>query len=328
MRRLVVAALAATLVLAACSGDDDGAATTAPSTTVASTASVAPTTTVPGGSSSSSSAQPSSSSTEEPAPSTTLEPEALRDPRRDDVPDLPSGYLVGYYGDSIGASVQEWVGIFLRMGGLLEFEPNTFAGSALCDWEDVIDDRSQTAGYWAVILLFSNNAFTPCMAGPDGEPLDGEALFAKFEADLTWAVDRFLDGGARVYLPTLAITRAHTEKGEDYATPVNEILARVASTRENVTVVEADRVVELADGTYTESLPCLPFEPCLVDGEENFVRAPDGAHFCTPGRADEMEIRPDNCPQWAAGAFRYAGAITAPVIEDAYRATQERLGLG
>jgi hypothetical protein len=71
----------------------------------------------------------------------------------------------------------------------------------------------------------------------------------------------------------------------------------------------------LDHGQYTDSLPCLPNEPCtgpVIHGvRTNRVRAPDGVHFCPVtvlGRAP--------CPVWSSGAFRFGAAMAAPVIAD------------
>jgi hypothetical protein len=73
------------------------------------------------------------------------------------------------------------------------------------------------------------------------------------------------------------------------------------------------------DGRYTDTLPCLPEEPCTHTGPgpigTNVVRAPDGAHFC-PGNVRADRGVTSTCAVWSSGAYRYARAMAAPVVHD------------
>ncbi len=316
-RRLgIVAALA--LFAAACGSGGDGAApspTSAPESTPAEATTVAPTeapneTDAPGVSSS--------------APATTLPPNPLYDEAgRAGIPDQPSNYQVALYGDSVAHSVQEHVDIALDTGLRIDLYPRTFPGSSVCDWFDAVEQDLVGREFWAVILLFSNNTFTDCMADEAGDPLVGEASFAKYESDLRRLVDRFRETGAFVYLPTFANNRGAAERGEQAMVPFNSLFAQLASEDDGVFVVDAAAAVLDADGNYTETLPCLDHEPCVggVDADGigfNYVREGDGTHFCSGGFGDGVPIEPGACPAWSSGAFRYAGAMTAPIIEAAY----------
>ncbi|MDH3707477.1 MAG: hypothetical protein OES57_15525 [Acidimicrobiia bacterium] len=242
---------------------------------------------------------------------------------RADVPNQIADYPIGYYGDSLAHSAQEHVEQFLDAGLRFRFVERSFPGTALCDWIDEIEVDRAREDYWGVVLLFSNNTFTSCMADATGEPLSGQAAFDKFAADLRAVVADFRADGTRVYLPTLPITRSSMELGVDEIAQYNELFASLATGDEGVIVVDAARAVLGPDGEYVEALPCLPLEPCVggVDDDGvgiNIVREPDGAHFCSGGYGDGVEIVPGNCPGWSSGAWRYAGALTAPIIEDGY----------
>ncbi|MDH3707382.1 MAG: hypothetical protein OES57_15040, partial [Acidimicrobiia bacterium] len=100
--------------------------------------------------------------------------------------------------------------------------------------------------------------------------------------------------------------------------------------------IDAATAVLDEDGNYTETLPCLPTEPCTggVDDDGvpvNLVRDPFGGHFCTSGFGPEEDRTYDElngeCPVWASGAWRYAGAAAGPLIEAAY-AEQVAAGSG
>ncbi|MDH4170633.1 MAG: hypothetical protein OEW42_13700 [Acidimicrobiia bacterium] len=260
-----------------------------------------------------------------PEPSTSTPGGALFDESlRAAVPNQPSGYPVAYYGDSLAHSAQEHVEEFLDAGLRFRFINRAFPGTALCDWLDEIERDRRDEDLWAVILVFSNNTFTPCMADASGEPLTEEAADAKFRDDLTNVVADFRSDGIRVYLPTLPLTRAAAESGSDDIAVANDIFADLAADDGGVVLIDAAASVLGPDGEYVEALPCLPIEPCVGGVDENgvavnLVREPDGAHFCTGGYGNGVEIVPGNCPGWSSGAFRYAAAITGPIIEDGYR---------
>ena len=76
----------------------------------------------------------------------------------------------------------------------------------------------------------------------------------------------------------------------------------------------------LRDGRWTETLPCLPTEPCTGGRDAsgtpvNVVRAPDGAHFC-PGAPAAVRGVTAACPVWSSGAWRFGNAMAAPVVAE------------
>ncbi|HVM67739.1 MAG TPA: hypothetical protein VMU14_22890 [Acidimicrobiales bacterium] len=73
-------------------------------------------------------------------------------------------------------------------------------------------------------------------------------------------------------------------------------------------------------GRWTETLPCLPGEPCTGGRDANgtpvnVVRAPDGAHFC-PGAPAAVRGVTAGCPVWSSGSWRFGNAMAAPVIAE------------
>lgn len=238
---------------------------------------------------------------------------------RSATPDTASRYAVAYYGDSLAASAQEWVGTFLEQGGRLQFLPGTFPGSALCDWYPRFDDDIATYDLWAVVLFFTNNTFSPCMKNDDGSDLSEPEAMARFNDDLSATIDRFTEEGATVYLPTIPTSRGELVLGINPSEQLNAIFAALADNRSDVVLVNASIAVLDEDGNYAETLPCLPTEPCTGGIDENgvgfnVVREPDGVHFCSGGYGPDVPIETDTCPTWSSGAFRYGGALTSPII--------------
>jgi hypothetical protein len=244
----------------------------------------------------------------------------LDEERRADVPDTPSDYVLVYHGDSVASSVREQVETYLDWGLRINMVDHSFPGTAACVAREQFIADSQS-GAWGAVLLFSNNVFPDCMHDDAGEPLEGEALWEKFVADMEFAVATLVDGGVRVYLPTLPIARHQVETPED-TERLNALLADLADSHELATLVDAAPAVLTPAGEYAEYLPCFRYEPCLNgttdDGTGvNLVREVDGGHFCTGGFYDYSELEGE-CPAWPSGAVRYGLAISQPIIEDAY----------
>jgi hypothetical protein len=162
-----------------------------------------------------------------------------------------------------------------------------------------------------VVVEFSGNALTPCMRDPDGHPLRGDAYFGRYRADAAEVVTIFSSIGARVYFAGSPISRPAEQAGDYSGGRLDAMYRAVPGSR----FVDAAAAVLDPAGHYTETLPCLPTEPCTRPDGTNVVRAPDGAHFC-PGNGPPREGVTDGCHTWSSGAFRYARALAAPVIRD------------
>jgi hypothetical protein len=167
----------------------------------------------------------------------------------------------------------------------------------------------------AVELQFSGNALTPCMEGFAA----GQAYFDKYRSDTEAAIKIFVPAGAHVYLIGAPITKS--QQSDPNWDRLNRQYADIAASDPlHVTYVDAGAAVEGPDHTYTQTLPCLPIEPCtgpVVDGlPSNIVRSPDGSHFC-PVKSANQEGEIASCRTYSSGAFRYAfamvGALAIPL---------------
>jgi lysophospholipase L1-like esterase len=178
-------------------------------------------------------------------------------------------------------------------------------GTAPCDWLDT-DLRARRSRI--VVISFSGNSATPCMAGEGGQ-LRGEALVERYRADLTAMVDQVRATGAQVVLvgqPARGFVAAEGQ-GQREVDGVNAVYGELAEAGD-VSFVDAGAAVEAPDGAFTRTLPCLPGEDECGPGGTNVVRSDDGVHFC-PGAASHP------CPRYSSGAFRFAGAIAAALDE-------------
>lgn len=320
MKRLPVSLLGLALVAAGCSSEGEGASRVVEPSTVAVPAASQP----PISSTATSTAVPEPAATPSTAPTTAPPTVLVETDLRLATPDTPSGFTVAYYGDSLAASAEEAVGTFITQGGRLNFVPGTFPGSALCDWWAQMERDRAAHDMWAVVLFFTNNTFSPCMRHPDGSDLSAAEALSKFRADLELAIEMFKAEGATVYLPTIPESRGELVLGIQPSADLNQVFTELADADDAVFLVDAAKAVLSPEGRFTESLPCLPNEPCTggVDADGvpvNLVREPDGVHFCSGGYGEGVPIEVGSCPTWSSGAFRYAGALTSPIVEAAQR---------
>ncbi len=250
-------------------------------------------------------------------PSTQRSAQLLDERSRSRVPTTPSNYTVGYYGDSFAFDAAEHAHHLLETGGRLQVVGASFHGVAVCDLLPQMRSDVASQDLFAAVMVFAGNAFTDCMKKPDGRQLSKRATLKKFETDLQAAVDMFVAEGTRVYLGTVPTSRLQESFGSDWSLATNRVVRRVAKRTARAKVIESAAVVLNADGDYTETLPCLDFEPCL-NGKRNLIRESTGIHFCTSGYED-VAVAIDTCPVWSSGAFRFAAALTSPVVEDAQK---------
>ena len=157
-----------------------------------------------------------------------------------------------------------------------------FGGTALCDWVDKMARAANVEQPSMMVVEFVGNDLTPCMQGyqtPD-------QVRAKYEADMA-RLKQLVDAPILWVGAPAFRDRAPTTLG-------------LYSSEQRF--VDAGDAV-LADGAYTDTLPCLADEGQIqgcVNGRIR-VRASDGAHFATSGSG------------YSAGGRRFADAIDSAI---------------
>ena len=216
---------------------------------------------------------------------------------------------VAVFGDSLAEQAQPY---FKRLMAAEDISNTTYysshGGTALCDWLGRMRTMAKTSHFEAVMLEFSGNALTRCMADVR---YYSPAYYAKYGADTMAAIGIWVPTGAHVFLVGAPITRAQQSvPGWD---ALNQQYARIAAADpRHVTFVDAGPAVEGPGGTYVRTLPCYVGEPCtgpVVGGvRSNIVRSADGVHFCPVA-----EVR-GSCRAYSAGAFRFAAAMVHGLV--------------
>ena len=210
------------------------------------------------------------------------------------------------YGDSFASEAGMDFAYLTRTAGGSALV-RAYGGTAVCDF---LADMATDAASWhptAVVLVFSGDNFTPCMAG---NPIGSPQYYAKYHTDIQAAIDIFRAHGTAVFLsgvPYDALSSANQNVAN-----LNQLYASIAAANAGVKFVDAGQSV-LANGAFTWTLPCLPGEPCTGPAGTNVVRAPDGVHFCPTGNTTE-ERDFEVCDVYASGAFRFAAAMLGPAL--------------
>lgn len=222
---------------------------------------------------------------------------------------------VALWGDSLAFEAKDhFVNAFEGGDTTTRIETYTLGGTAICDFLDHLDASIASNTYDAVVLAFSGNALTSCMRDSDNEAFTGAAHTAAYTLHLQSAIDRA--SGTPLFLAIAP--RSKTDSAE--AVALRTMYRRRAGAIPTVHVVETGEAL-LAEGKWTPTLSCLPFEDetlGCVDGEIP-VRAPDGAHFC-PGSGPAIEGVTGTCARWSSGAYRFGHALAQPILDGLQRA--------
>ena len=207
---------------------------------------------------------------------------------------------VVFIGDSLAEQAGQYLGPLL---GARPLVPKFLGGTAPCDW---LGNAMQITAATVVVISFSGNSISPCMADGAGGFLVGQALIDKYRADITALVDNARSVNAQVLLVGQPI-RGEPLPADDVIGALNAAYNGLANA-DGVAFVDAGAAVENPDGTFAHALPCLVGEAQCDASGSNVVRSDDGLHFC-PG------IPPSGpCVGYASGAFRFAKAIADAIL--------------
>jgi hypothetical protein len=219
----------------------------------------------------------------------------------------PVHQAVDLFGDSLGYQLEPYFNMFLAEAGNYTVSDNTFGGTATCDWLGKMAAAALQHPQ-AAVLVFSGNAFTPCM---DGVAPRSPQYYALYAAATEQAIAIFRAVDAHVFLVGTPIGESSVA-GWDRLDGFYSQLAQANPFA--VTYVDAGAAVETASGAFTWQLPCLTIEPSCGVNRTNIVRSPDGTHFCPDGRPATQGVT-GPCDEYSSGAFRSALAIVGAVTQ-------------
>ncbi len=223
----------------------------------------------------------------------------------------PVHQMVDLFGDSLGYQAEPYLDLLFAETGNVTVSNNTFGGTATCDW---LGHMAASAAMHpqAAVLVFSGNAFTPCM---DGIVLRSPQYYDRYTSDTEQAIGIFAAAGSHVFLvgtPIDASSAAGWERLDD----IYRQLAQADPL--TVTYVDAGASVESSNGGFTWQLPCMSVEPSCGTSGTNTVRSPDGIHFCPDGTPAKVGVT-GSCDEYSSGAFRFALAIVNAVTQSQSR---------
>jgi hypothetical protein len=240
-----------------------------------------------------------------------------------------SNPVVDVYGDSLMA--QSHGALQFQLG--LDRVPTVvryFGGTALCDWVPAIESNEQRSKPLMVVIEFSGNDLTPCMAGARTTP----DIVAKYRASLielaTWshsegvplavvgAPPGIQKDGQPIETPSTwaegRIPPGYAEGPPNLNAMYQDLVQRFQARHWQIAYIDATVGVAAPDGRWTYVLPCLSFETKAMGCNQHrlmVVRARDYVHFCPVNLASQA--RATSCPVWDGGAWRYAAAISSYV---------------
>jgi hypothetical protein len=231
----------------------------------------------------------------------------------------PVTYRVEVWGDSLAYQAGPYINYFFDASGRTVSRTHVFAATAICDW--IPDIRNELnphnpSGYHPnrIVLVFSGVALYPCMDGPNGVPLSGQALINKYQADARTVIAIASAVHVPVYFASTPIFKqdANLYVGD---TPLGVMYSQLPAAFPGgiVRFIDSAQSVEW-QGHYTDTMPCQSFEHCTgrwPDGTPTVVvRESDGKHFCPVA---ELFF---NCPVPMPGAMRFGASITTKVLAD------------
>ena len=224
-------------------------------------------------------------------------------------PPAPAHETVDLFGDSLGYQAEPYLDMFFAETGHYTVSNNTYGGTATCDWLSRMAAAAAEHPQVAV-LVFSGNAFTPCM---DGAAFRSSQYYDLYTTDTEQAIGIFRAAGTHVFLVGTPIDQSSVA-GWDHLDDIYQQLALTDPA--DVTYVDAAAAVESPSGGFTWQLPCMSIEPSCGPNGLNTVRSPDGIHFCPDGIPATAGVT-GPCNEYSPGAFRFALAIMSAVTQHA-----------
>ncbi|MCZ7536841.1 MAG: hypothetical protein M5T61_13700 [Acidimicrobiia bacterium] len=173
-----------------------------------------------------------------------------------------------------------------------EAKQSTYGGTAPCDFLRTFrkDMRRTTPRY--VVVAFTGNNMTSCMADEAGEALVGDALYSTYRRDLNRYARIATRAGS-----TIVLVGPPESRGRD-AGPMNEVYKTIADRYRGALYVYGGTYLT-PRRQFRATAPCLsgetPDRGCGPDHRIK-IRNPDGTHLC-PEQPDGYSRSFSGCPR-------------------------------
>ena len=230
---------------------------------------------------------------------------------------------VAFYGDSFTRSAQPYLtpNFSTQTASVRIY---TYPGSAPCDFAPIVYATTRATAPVAVVFQFDGNGFTACMKqyyAKNSSVGLFQATANKYVSDLT-AYEHFLAAlGTKYFLFDMGPVASSASTPNASSPVLLTAYGTLVHSFKNSDVLYAtgaDNSVLTGAKKYTRTLPCLVVEvsagncsgPSVRGVPSNYVRSPDGRHFCPVDQAAANGVIP-YCPLYSSGNYRFAGALAA-----------------
>jgi hypothetical protein len=216
---------------------------------------------------------------------------------------------------------ESYFNLLIQAGGKATVSDFTFGGTAACDWLPAMRTFARTHHPDAVVIEFIGNTDTPCMFGC---AVGSRTSLHSYCSAISQAIQSFLAVGTHVYLAGTPITKKQWANHDRTWDALNRAFSALAAQHpKRVTYIDAGISIEGPHHSFVSTLPCMYFEPCngptVAGVKTDVVRSPDGVHFC-PATSANGRAQASRCVIYSSGAFRFAAAMTGPLIRELHLA--------
>lgn len=231
-----------------------------------------------------------------------------------------SPYRVLLYGDSIA---WQFAPVFKRQlvrTGAVLVHTAVFPGTSLCDGLALAASDAAAFRPDVVVAQYVGSPFTACSQAPSYGTFGQPGWYAQLTRDATSMARTFKAAGASALLLDAGPVHQDSSVARDATLAAYARASR--ATGGFAKRIKPYLAVEDPGDRYTTYLPCLAKElangrcigPLRHQVASIRVRspAPDSFHLCPVTFGDRLQA---GCATYSSGVARYAGAITAPIIE-------------
>jgi hypothetical protein len=217
---------------------------------------------------------------------------------------------VSVFGDSLAHEAKGALALALAPHVGADPTLQTYPGTALCDFRRAIESDLARRRPDVLVLEFSGNSGTPCMAQAGGNllPIGSDRWRRRYLEDLRVVLGVARRTGTRIVWAEAPPLSPEKFPG-NYPRGLASAIRRLSRDDARLRVVDTGTALAAAGGGYAPTLPCRADEVAYCRDGRVVVRSDDGLHFDCHGVPDAT----GECIGYSAGARRFGEAIAAAV---------------